>query len=311
MKATPTSQGRPALTLHVAAALSADEVLKHLASRAGGLHTTEVEERTRDFGPNVLAVHRVRASVVLWRQVKNPILILLLGAALVSGLTGGGTNAIIIAVIVMLSVGLGFFNEFRAAVAMSSLRSKISQNAAVRRDAGTTQIPVTELVPGDVVALELGALVPADVRLLSVDEFECDEAVLTGESMPVEKSAAAVADSDVPSQANCAYMGTIVHQGSALAVVVVPSVAAVVGAILPYTGLAHLFGFSALPTRFFLLLFATVVVYLVLVEAAKLWFFRRQSPHLAITATTHDERLNHRIGKRATRFVRHEGPTLR
>ena len=96
-----------------------------------------------------------------------------------------------------------------------------------------------------------------------------------------------------------------------LAMIVVPSAAAIVGAILPYTGLAHLFGFSVLPTKFFLLLFAMVVVYLALVEFAKLWFFQSNSPHLARAVTTHDQRLNRRITKRASRFVRHEGPSLR
>ena len=210
----------PALELTEAATLAPLEVLSRLASSSEGLSGTEVDQRVREFGANVLAVHRVRASVILWRQLKNPILILLLGAALVSGLTGGGTNAIIIAVIVLLSVGLGFVNEFRAAVAMSTLRSKISQNATVHRDGTVAQIPVTELVPGDIVTLNLGTLVPADVRLLSVDELECDEAVLTGESMPAPKSEIAVTEPDVSSLSDCAYMGTIVHQGSALAVVV-------------------------------------------------------------------------------------------
>ena len=131
-------------------------------------------------------------SAVLFRQVRNPILLLLLGAALVSGLTGGGTNAVIIAVIVFLSVGLGFFNEYRAERAMASLRAQIRQEAEVRRNGQTCRMPVTELVPGDVVALRIGALVPADLRLLDVDQCECDEGILTGESMPVVKSVSAV-----------------------------------------------------------------------------------------------------------------------
>ena len=221
MKVKQSQQGQvTALELIEAATLTPHEVLSRLTSRSEGLSGPEVDQRVREFGANVLAVHRVRASVVLWRQLKNPILILLLGAALVSGFTGGGTNAIIIAVIVLLSVGLGFVNEFRAAVAMSTLRSKISQNATVHRDGTVTQIPVTELVPGDIITLNLGTLVPADVRLLSVDELECDEAVLTGESMPVPKSEIAVTEPDASSLSDCAYMGTIVHQGSALAVVV-------------------------------------------------------------------------------------------
>ena len=104
-------------------------------------------------------------------------MILLLGAALVSGLTGGGSNAVIITAIVVLSVGLGFFNEYRAEVAMASLRGKIRHEAEVRRDGRVSRVPVTSLVPGDVVLLRIGALVPADLRLMKVDELECDEGV--------------------------------------------------------------------------------------------------------------------------------------
>ena len=205
--------------LAASAALSVDDALVAMASTARGLSGEEAAARLARYGPNVLSVHRVRARTVLWRQVKNPILILLLIAALVSAFTGGATNALIIAVIVALSVGLGFFNEYRAAIAMASLRGKISQNATVYRDATATKVPVASLVPGDVIELTLGSLVPADVRLIQVDEFECDEGVLTGESMPVAKSSEA-ATGDALSLANCAYMGTIVHQGAATALVV-------------------------------------------------------------------------------------------
>ena len=208
------------LDLVQAAVLSPEEALSALGSRLEGLTSDEVEERLHRFGSNALAVHRVRATTVLFRQIRNPILLLLLGAALVSGLTGGGTNAVIIAVIVFLSVGLGFFNEYRAEMAMASLRAQIRQEAEVRRNGQTCRVPVTDLVPGDVVALRIGALVPADLRLLSVDECECDEGILTGESMPVVKSVASVMGSLPQDQPGCAFMGTIVHEGSALGVVV-------------------------------------------------------------------------------------------
>ena len=208
------------LDLVRAAVLSPEETLSVLGSRPEGLTSDEVAERLRRFGANALGVHRVRATTVLFRQIRNPILLLLLGAALVSGLTGGGTNAVIIAVIVFLSVGLGFFNEYRAEMAMASLRAQIRQEAEVRRNGQTCRVPVTDLVPGDVVALRIGALVPADLRLLSVDECECDEGILTGESMPVVKSAAPVMGSLPQDQPGCAFMGTIVHEGSALGVVV-------------------------------------------------------------------------------------------
>ena len=171
-----------------AADLPPDDVLARLGSSTDGLSSEDVAERLRQFGPNALGTHRVRAAAVLLRQIRNPILILLLGAALVSGLTGGGTNALIIAVIVALSVGLGFFNEYRAERAMAALRAQIRQEAEVRRDGQQSRVPVMDLVPGDVVSLRIGALVPADLRLLTVDELECDEGVLTGESMPAAKS---------------------------------------------------------------------------------------------------------------------------
>ena len=203
-----------------AAGLLPDEVLSRLRSGPGGLSSDDVVERLRQFGPNALSTHRVRATAVLFRQIRNPILVLLLGAALVSGLTGGGTNAVIIAVIVALSVGLGFFNEYRAEVAMASLRGKIRHEAEVLRDGRAIRVPVTNLVPGDVVSLRIGALIPADLRLLKVDELECDEGLLTGESMPVAKSVAPTTDRQALDQPGCAFMGTIVHQGSALGVVV-------------------------------------------------------------------------------------------
>src|SRR5271157_4163867 len=136
------------LELAEAAGLSPEEVLSRLGSGPEGLTSDEAADRLRRFGPNALGTHRVRATSVLFRQLRNPILILLLAAALVSGVTGSATNAVIIAVIVALSVGLGFFNEYRAEQAMASLRRQIRHEAEVRRDGLTRRVPVTDLVPG-------------------------------------------------------------------------------------------------------------------------------------------------------------------
>jgi P-type Mg2+ transporter len=122
------------LSLAQTAELTPAEALARLESGPDGLSSGEAARRLGQYGSNALGTHRVRTSAVLLRQVRNPILILLLGAALVSGLTGGGTNALIIAVIVALSVGLGFFNEYRAELAMAALRAQIRQDAEVRRD---------------------------------------------------------------------------------------------------------------------------------------------------------------------------------
>jgi Mg2+-importing ATPase len=214
-----------------AAGLASLEVLSRLESSADGLTSDEATERLGRFGPNALGTHRVHPAAVLFRQLRNPILILLIVAALISGLTGGGTNAVIIAVIVALSVGLGFVNEYRAEVAMASLRAKIRQEAEVRRDGKERRVAVTTLVPGDVVTLRIGVLIPADIRLLSVDELECDEGVLTGESMPVAKSEAPVTGRQPLDQPGCAFMGTIVSQGSAVGVVVRTGVGTAFGQI--------------------------------------------------------------------------------
>jgi len=208
------------LGLADAASLPPTEVLARLGSGPDGLSSVDAARRLGQFGPNALGAHRVRAVSVLFRQVRNPILILLLVAALVSGLTGGSTNAEIIAAIVALSVGLGFFNEYRAERAMAALRAQIRHEAEVRRDGRVSQVPVTDLVPGDVVSLRIGAIVPADLRLVQVGELECDEGVLTGESMPVAKSVTAAPGSRPQDQPGCAFMGTIVHQGTAVGVVV-------------------------------------------------------------------------------------------
>jgi Mg2+-importing ATPase len=249
------------LDLAEAAALAPGEVLSRLDSGTGGLSSADAEQRLRRFGPNALATHRVRPFTVLLRQVRNPILILLLGAALVSALTGGGTNALIIAVIVALSVGLGFFNEYRAEIAMAALRAQIRQEAEVRRDDRVSRVPVLSLVPGDRVSLRIGGLVPADLRLLEVDELECDEGVLTGESMPVAKSVASVAGRQPQDQPGCAFMGTIVHQGSGLGVVVATGTGTAFGQIA--AGLAEKHSqtaFEAGLSRFSRFLFAVAAV---------------------------------------------------
>ncbi len=144
----------------------------------------------------------------------------MLAAAGVSALTGDVADGAIIAVIVVLSVGLGFANEYRSEVAVAALHANIRHTALVWRDGTQRRVDARDLVPGDVLALAVGDLVPADVRVLEANQLECDEAVLTGESMPAIKSVSAVAAGDATDLASGAFMGTVVHQGSGRAVVV-------------------------------------------------------------------------------------------
>jgi Mg2+-importing ATPase len=139
----------------------------------------------------------------------------------VSFFVGDRTDAVIIGVILALSVLLGFVNEFRAERAAEALHERLRHRAVARRDGSWTTCDVTELVPGDRIRLEMGSLVPADVRITAADGLECDEAVLTGESLPVEKSPDPVsAGAALGDMTGCGFMGTIVHAGSGEGLVV-------------------------------------------------------------------------------------------
>jgi len=201
--------------------LSPEVVLARLGSDQGGLSGEEAGGRLRAFGPNALRIHRVTVWGVLVRQLRNPLLILLLAAAAVSALTGDPTDAAIIVSILLLSVALGFVNEYRAANAVAALHAGIRHTALVWRDGVQISVPTAQIVPGDVVAIRVGDIVPADLRLLEATRLECDEAVLTGESLPVEKSVTGTPNGDSPLDLpSCAFMGTVVHQGTGRGVVV-------------------------------------------------------------------------------------------
>jgi P-type Mg2+ transporter len=196
-------------------------VLQQLGSTPAGLSSQQAASRLRTVGRNVLASHRVTAPAVLGRQLRNPLLVLLLAAAAVSAATGDPTDGAIIAAIVALSVGLGFVNEYRSELAVAALHASIRHQAVVWRDGRQQRLDVGDLVPGDVVALRVGDVVPADLRLLEANQLECDEAVLTGEPVPAVKTTTPVPAGDctldLPS---CAFMGTVVRRGAGRGVVV-------------------------------------------------------------------------------------------
>jgi Mg2+-importing ATPase len=209
------------LELAASAALPADAVLAALGASADGLSGAEAERRLASVGPNALRSHGARPLRVLARQLRNPLLLLLLAAALTSAFVGERTDALIIFLISGLSVGLGFLNEYRSERAVEALHAQLRHLAVARRDGREVAVDVTELVPGDVVLVGVGDIVPADLRLLEVDGLECDEAVLTGESLPTEKQVEPVARPESPlALASCAFMGTVVRAGGGRGVVV-------------------------------------------------------------------------------------------
>jgi Mg2+-importing ATPase len=207
--------------LFEAATLSADETLARLEVGELGLPASEAARRLAVVGPNAVRTRRLRWWVVLGRQLRSPLLLLLLVTATISFIVGDQADSLIIGVILLVSVGLGFVNEYRAQLAAEALHTQIHHEVVVRRDDRAEAVDVISLVPGDLVHLTIGAIVPADVRVLAADGLECDESILTGESQAAEKSPAAIAaDTGLGDMDSCAFMGTVVQAGSGDAVVV-------------------------------------------------------------------------------------------
>ena len=203
------------------AAMPSQEVLDLLGTRASGLGAAEAEARLASYGPNAVRTHHASAVSVLLRQLRSALLLLLIAAAAVSAFVGEGTDAMIIGVIIAASVGLGFVNEYRAERAAEALHSSIRHLVTVFRGDEPTSHEVTHLVPGDVVHLDVGSIVPADLRILAASGLDCDESILTGESVPAVKSPDPVpAGATLAELSSCLFMGTVVSQGSCDAVVV-------------------------------------------------------------------------------------------
>ncbi len=228
------------LAIEAAAAMLPEQVLAALGAQSSGLSSSEVATRAARFGPNAVRSHHASAWSVLSRQLQSPLLWLLLAAAAVSGVVGEGLDAIIIGVIVAASVGLGFANEYRAERAAEAMHSEIRHDVAATREGQAVTVEVTHLVPGDIVHLGVGSIVPADVRLLAASDLECDESILTGESVPSEKSPQPVpSGSPLADLSSCLFMGTVVHEGAADAVVVATGAATQFGRIAIGLGEHH------------------------------------------------------------------------
>jgi P-type Ca2+ transporter type 2C len=205
-------------------ALEAEEVLHELNTRVGqGLSTADVERRMKEYGPNQLTeAPPTTFWQMLWEQFNNFVVILLIVAAIISAVLGDYIEAGAIMAIVILNAGLGVIQERRAEQALAALRRLAAPEAHVLRDGTRQTVPAHQLVPGDVVLLEAGNYVPADVRLVEAINLRVEEAALTGESVPVQKDASALLESDIPlgDRKNTAFMGTLVNYGRGKGVVV-------------------------------------------------------------------------------------------
>ncbi|MEW6030162.1 MAG: cation-translocating P-type ATPase [Chloroflexota bacterium] len=204
-------------------ALSANEVLKNLEVHEDGLTTEQAARRLAQYGQNQLQeAPRPGFLQMLWEQLNNFVVILLIVASVISAFLGDYVEAAAIMAIVVLNAVLGIVQEQRAEEALAALKRLAAPDAQVLRDGHRQSVPARDLVPGDIVFLEAGNYVPADVRLLEAVNLRVEEASLTGESLPVQKNAASVLEKHVPlgDRRNTAFMGTLVSYGRGRGVVV-------------------------------------------------------------------------------------------
>ena len=204
-------------------ALEVEKVLRDLQVHENGLTVREASQRLHRYGPNQLQeAPRPGFWVTLWDQLNNFVVILLIVSSIISALLGEWIDALAILAIVVLNTILGIVQERRAEQALAALKKLAAPEAHVLRDGHRQVLLARDLVPGDMVFLEAGNYVPADVRLLEAVNLRVEEASLTGESLSVEKNAALVLNQNVPlgDRKNTAFMGTLVSYGRGRGVVV-------------------------------------------------------------------------------------------
>lgn len=199
-----------------------DTVLKELESQLGGLSQAEADTRLKQYGTNEIAREKRQSAVMrLLGNIKNPLVLLLLALGVLSFLTGDLRATGVIVVMVVLGVVLRFFQELRADSAAEKLQAMVSNTATLVRGGQEEEVSLKMLVPGDIIRLAAGDMVPADVRVLSAKDLFLNQAALTGEALPMEKKAApAPADVQNPLDLpNICFLGSSVESGSATAVV--------------------------------------------------------------------------------------------
>ncbi len=200
-----------------------DTLLNLQANAEQGLSQNEAQRRLIEHGPNELIDRGMKSPwLIIWEQIIAVMVVILIIAAVISALLGDYKDAIAIMTIVILNAILGFSQEYRAEKAMAALKKMAVPNVKVRRDGRVQEISARELVPGDIVLLEAGDMVPADARLLESINLRAQEAALTGESEPLEKTAALLSGENLTlgDRLNMVYMGTVVTYGRGVVVIV-------------------------------------------------------------------------------------------
>lgn len=222
-EARPANGGQFEKRLLQLCAMGTDEVFKTLGSREQGLNASEVEERAAEFGANVIFTkQKIGFAGEIWERVKNPLVIQLLAICLISALMGDLRSVLVVGGMILLSVGLAYFQEKRSDLAAAKLQNLVQTSSQVLREGREKQVLIREIVPGDILLLAAGSIIPADCRLLATKDFFVSQSALTGESIPLEKQAAPVSP-DVKSaleSGNACFQGSNVVSGTARAIAV-------------------------------------------------------------------------------------------
>lgn len=210
-----------------------EDIFRELKTSEKGLSQDEAKHRIAFYGKNKLPESKkISLMQIILHQLLNPLIFILVAAAVASVAIGEGKDAIFIFLVIFINSALGTYQEFNAEKSASSLQKLMKIKARVRRDGKETEVPSEELVPGDVVLLESGMKVPADMRLLEVSELEVDESFLTGESIAAKKQVAVLQESlGVAERTNMAFAGATVLKGRGVGVVVCTGIDTHVGKI--------------------------------------------------------------------------------
>ena len=214
--------------------IEAEDALRRLNVSGDGLTTLEAARRLAEHGPNTLPEAKRRSlPIMLLGQFTDFMIMVLLAAALISGFIGEPQDTIAILVIVLFNAIIGAVQEYRAERAVAALREMAAPEAQVLRDSNAVTLSSAALVPGDVVLLEAGNMVPADLRLFNIEELETDESTLTGESHPIAKQTEQLGKTDLTlgDRINCAYKSSMVTRGRGRGVVIATGLETEVGQI--------------------------------------------------------------------------------
>lgn len=203
-------------------AIDYKEVLENFESSLQGLELEEVKKRRQKYGLNELKRKNKDGILkVLWRQINNPLIWVLIGSSTLATALGKITDGMVVLAVVVVNSIIGFIQEYKAGKAIEALSNMVPENAMVIRNGNIITIPVSEIVPGDIVQVAAGDRIPADMRIIQQKNLQVEEAALTGESVPSQKTTEAVTPDAVIGDRKCmVFSGTLVVSGTATAVVV-------------------------------------------------------------------------------------------